>query len=93
LSNIEKSISIAGENQVQDRIYQIAYKQGLIGDFPESCPKMVKTAFNTIYEDSLILNPGEAKYVKNCGNCGITIEAIISKGYKCKRCGGEYKGC
>ncbi len=93
LSDIEKSISTAGKNQVQDRIYQVAYEQGLIGNFPESCPKTAKTAFNSTYEDSISTISGEAKYVKNCGNCGITIEAVILKGYRCKLCGGEYKGC
>jgi len=93
LSDIEKSVSIAGQNQIQDQIYQVAYKQGLIGSASESCPKILKTVFNAVYEDSIVLNPGESKYVKNCGNCGTTIESVISKGYRCKSCGGEYKGC
>src|SRR3990170_987366 len=93
LSEIEKSVSIAGQNMVQEQIYKTAYKQGLIGNALESCPKILKTAFNTVYEDSIILNPGESHYIKNCGNCGTTIKAVISKGYRCKVCGGEYKGC
>ena len=34
----------------------------------------------------------EGKYVKSCGKCGKSINAVISKGYKCS-CGGAYEGC
>jgi hypothetical protein len=33
------------------------------------------------------------KYVKNCGNCGKPIEAVIPKGFRCPSCGGIYQGC
>jgi hypothetical protein len=37
---------------------------------------------------------GESKkYVHNCGNCGVVINDHLSKGYKCKNCGGIYEGC
>ncbi len=32
-------------------------------------------------------------YVKNCGQCGVTIEKQISAGYCCPNCGGVYEGC
>lgn len=32
------------------------------------------------------------KFVKNCGQCGKSINKVISKGYQCE-CGGVYKGC
>lgn len=35
----------------------------------------------------------EGKMVRNCGKCGVTINKIIFKGYKCGNCGGEYLGC
>mgnify|MGYP003964696363 FL=1 len=40
-----------------------------------------------------ILNFGEKKMVKNCGQCGACINAEISSGYKCVSCGGVYGGC
>lgn len=33
------------------------------------------------------------KFVKNCGKCGVPINAIISSGYTCSSCGGTYLGC
>ena len=33
------------------------------------------------------------KYVKNCGACGVPINAVIPTGYQCTSCGGIYLGC
>lgn len=33
------------------------------------------------------------KFVKNCGKCGVVINAVIGKGYTCRKCGGVYEGC
>lgn len=93
LSDIHFSVPVVGENRMYTEIYQRARSYGLIGTNPGSCPSALKTAFSAVYEDSIVLNTGESKYVKNCGNCGTTIEAVISKGYRCKVCSGEYKGC
>jgi hypothetical protein len=35
----------------------------------------------------------EGKMVRNCGKCGVTINKVIFKGYRCGNCGGEYLGC
>ena len=32
-------------------------------------------------------------FVKNYGNCGVKINAVIPKGYRCPNCGNTYKGC
>src|SRR3989344_3863842 len=74
LSDIHHSVSILGEDRMYTEIYQRAQIQGLIGTNPGSCPTALKTAFNTVFDDSLQLNIGESKYVKNCGNCGTSIE-------------------
>lgn len=68
----------------------IAYEMnrvGLIGERSFSCPAGLP---NILSQRSNML---EAKYVKNCGKCGITIEMHITKGYVCKNCGGVYEGC
>ena len=36
---------------------------------------------------------GGPKYVKNCGACGISINAFISSGYQCPSCHRIYLGC
>ncbi|MDP3994940.1 MAG: hypothetical protein Q8P91_03850 [bacterium] len=33
------------------------------------------------------------KFVRNCGKCRVAINSIISKGYRCPKCGGVYEGC
>lgn len=35
----------------------------------------------------------EGKMVRSCGKCGVVINKVIFKGYKCGNCGGEYMGC
>ncbi len=53
----------------------------------------IHTAIGTSGEvKGLMVSSGEAKYVKNCGKCGRTINKKISAGYRCI-CGGIYKGC
>lgn len=65
---------------------------GMIGQYPESCPLTPRlTAVEFLLKHSLLV--GEKKFVKNCGNCGATINTEISKGYKCLHCGGIYEGC
>lgn len=65
---------------------------GMVGQHPESCPLIPRlTAVEFLLKHSLLA--GEKKFVKNCGNCGATINAEISKGYKCLHCGGVYEGC
>ena len=39
------------------------------------------------------LNPEAGKFVKNCGACGVSINAIIHAGYQCSSCKGIYQGC
>lgn len=65
---------------------------GMIGQYPESCPLASRlTAVEFLLKHSLLV--GEKKFVKNCGNCGATINNYISAGYKCPHCGGVYGGC
>jgi len=42
---------------------------------------------------SLISNLGKKEMIKNCGQCGVSINAEISAGYVCPSCGGVYEGC
>jgi len=62
-------------------------RQGLIGHYPVSCPPMTFSEY-ALARTNII----DAKFVKNCGNCGKPINAYICKGYKCS-CGGVYGGC
>lgn len=75
-------------------------QKGLIGKHGLLCPPINLTQNPTfgVFMDahSLIFRfvGGESgKYVKNCGRCGVKIEAKISKGYKCSKCDGVYEGC
>ncbi len=38
------------------------------------------------------VNAEGGKFVRNCGNCGKRINAVIGSGYRCS-CGGVYEGC
>jgi len=93
IAEIKNSIRVHGEDRLFNTLYKQAQSQGFIGNLPDSCPILLKTAFSAVVDNSLIIYSDESKYVKNCGNCGIAIEASITKGYRCKSCGGEYKGC
>jgi hypothetical protein len=85
LQHIAKlAISGASQSTIANEMDRI----GLIGKHSFSCPGGGLS--NTLLHKSNII---EAKYVKNCGQCGTTIEAHIAKGYKCPNCGGVYEGC
>jgi hypothetical protein len=65
--------------------------------YAPSCPSVAEgsSASQTMVKDGLTY-----KFVKNCGGklwtgekCNAKINKFITKGYRCKHCGGEYKGC
>lgn len=60
-----------------------------------SCPpsSILLSPLEAVLSAAKIFTAGEAKYVKNCGRCGETINEIIPAGYKCPSCGGIYLGC
>lgn len=57
-----------------------------LGSNPVSCPSGSPLG---VFSRGAI----EGKMVKNCGKCGVAINKIIFKGYRCGNCGGEYLGC
>jgi|GEM_PF-5151116 len=67
---------------------------GGIGEFSLVCAGGGNSYSELLGSKSLTLNFGEAggKYVKNCGQCGKPINAVIAAGYRCS-CGGVYMGC
>lgn len=87
-SRLEHIASLALSGVSQSIIAREMNKLELIGKRSFSCPGQGLS--NTLLGKSNII---EAKYVKNCGKCGTTIEAHITKGYVCKNCGGIYEGC
>lgn len=40
-----------------------------------------------------IISVEGSKYIRNCGNCGATLERFMSKGDRCPHCSGVYEGC
>ncbi|MBI2007089.1 MAG: hypothetical protein HYS83_00045 [Candidatus Blackburnbacteria bacterium] len=60
-----------------------------------SCPpsSILLGPLEAVLSAAKIFTAAEAKYVKNCGRCGGTINKIIPAGYKCPSCGGIYLGC
>lgn len=93
LNDIHRCIPIYGQNKLYDVIYSRAKNQGLIGESSGSCPPQLKTAFQTVFDDSIVIDRGQGNYVRNCGKCGVSINAYISKNYRCKNCNGVYEGC
>lgn len=87
-SRLEHIASLALSGVSQSTIALEMNKLELIGNRSFSCPGGGLS--NTLLGKSNVI---EAKYVKNCGKCGTTIEAHITKGYVCKSCGGVYEGC
>lgn len=87
-SRLEHIASLALSGVSQSVIAYEMNKLELIGKQSFSCPGGGLS--NTLLGKSNVI---EAKYVKNCGKCGTTIEAHITKGYVCKNCGGVYEGC
>jgi|GEM_PF-2534453 len=71
------------------QIIQRMDQNNFFGEFDLTCHPQVG------FSDYLTLNmpKSEAKFVRNCGNCGAIINSFISAGYICKKCGGVYKGC
>ena len=46
-----------------------------------------------VYGNTRATTSSEGRFVRRCGNCGVLIMTVISSGYRCANCGGEYKGC
>lgn len=76
------------------------HQKGVVGEHAVSCASLnqnTNLTFGAFMDRSSFMmkfGGGESgKYVKNCGRCGIRIESKISKGYRCSKCGGVYKGC
>jgi len=72
-------------------VYNSMVSDGFIGSYDISCPT-VGVSFSE-YTIGHSLASGEYKHVKNCGKCGVSIDKLIKKGYKCSSCNGEYLGC
>ncbi len=74
-------------------VIQEMERKGFLGQEPLSCTLSVM-AGGFLVNDIKSENSSEGgKFVKNCGNCGVNINAVITKGYKCLSCGGTYEGC
>lgn len=98
LTNREKILRKAKEYSLRMQagvsssdLYQDMVSNGFIGNFDISCP--ISSGFFSEYIIGHSLVYGEYKHVKNCGKCGVGIDKLIRKGYKCKSCDGEYLGC
>jgi hypothetical protein len=65
---------------------QTLVQNGAIGTATLSCPSMLAGEYMTSQS-------GELKFVRQCGDCGVFINKLIGKGYKCTECGGIYQGC
>ncbi len=78
-------------------VVQEMQTSGFLGENPISCPVGMKTFANLSTSGArlLIYSPasGEKKYVKNCGNCGASINGYMSAGDHCPKCDGVYEGC
>lgn len=72
-------------------VYNSMVSDGFIGSFDISCPTVGVSFSEYVVGGSLVY--GEYKRVKNCGKCGVSIDKLIKKGYKCSSCNGEYLGC
>lgn len=71
-------------------LYNNMVSDDFIGSYDISCPTGGSFS-NYIMGHSIV--SGEYKHVKNCGKCGVYIDKLIKKGYKCSSCNGEYLGC
>lgn len=76
-------------------VAQEMQRLGVLGEHDIGCVGGGEGYSGLLNESSLAINltEGQGKYVKKCGNCGATIESVISSGYMCSQCGGVYKGC
>jgi len=77
--------------------YQVAdemERSGFLGEHAISCPagSLTFSEYSLNNSDVVILSES-AKYVISCGNCGASINSVISAGYRCPLCGGAYEGC
>lgn len=73
-------------------VYQSMASDGFIGEHDMTCPPSEGQTFSE-YTASNAIVLGEAKFVRNCGHCGVAIGARISAGYRCKSCRQVYRGC
>lgn len=72
-------------------LYNNMVSDGFIGSYDISCP--TGGTFSGYIMGGHSIVSGEYKHVKNCGKCGVYIDKLIKKGYKCSSCDGEYLGC
>lgn len=52
-----------------------------------SCPPALSAS------EYIVKNGEVYRFVKRCGKCNVDINTFITKGYRCKNCGGIYEGC
>lgn len=80
-------------DEAMERTYGVTPGSGGCGSsYKQSAYKLL---FATLKSDGTIVSEStaEGKFVRNCGCCGIPINKVIPRGYICRVCGGEYKGC
>jgi len=95
---IEKQISFFRNMIMEDipagLILQEMELSGFLGKHAISCPSGSLTFSEYSLKNSEVVSLSEsAKYVVSCGNCGTSINSVISAGYRCHSCGGIYEGC
>lgn len=77
-------------------VVQEMQQMGFLGQNSISCSTPAGTSsFSefTLSHSDLFLASEVGKFVRNCGSCGTPINAVISRGYRCPKCGGIYEGC
>lgn len=70
-------------------IFEHMRASSFLGKGDITCPVSVS---NFLLARSLAGN-SEGKFVRKCGQCGATINSVISRGFQCPSCGGTYEGC
>ena len=88
ISEIRKTVSIAGEDVYYAQLHEQVRKSGLIGKHLSSCPTIQNTPFESVFKNSLIIS--ESKTLEcTCPFCNMKVKAIIKEGKihcpKCKR--------
>jgi hypothetical protein len=64
-----------------------------LGNNPIGCAGVnVSGGFGYTETMTMNLTPEGGKFVKNCGACGVAINAVIHAGYQCSSCKGIYQG-
>lgn len=82
-----------GSDKAMEKTFGVRPGSGGCGSsYKESAYKLF---FASLKSDGTIASEttNEGKFVEYCGCCGMPIKKVIPKGYICKMCGGEYKGC